>query len=301
MEHYAIGGGEAISVSTEKARTGKKSLRIDGGATQSLSQILDRGFLPGKQSFRMEGWVWTDDNDRNSKLLLEFDINDKDGSERVYRVPVELHRGGGWRNFSAEVGLDSNKLKFTIFRIQTKDNIAPVYLDDLKWVFLDHPEAAIDGTHRIDGSTPLQNCENKNLARGQLVIASSFFDNDWPPANAVNGLHSSDDYARKSAWHSQRPASNQWLKIYLPRTYRISRIRLLNSSAPYPYRTKDFRIEISTNDLDYSVAAEGQLPNNGNEWIELDIKETVAKYVKFVGVTGYHPDYAIGLQEMEIY
>lgn len=69
----------------------------------------------------------------------------------------------------------------------------------------------------------------------------------------------------------------------------------------YCYRTKDYKIEVSTTDLDYHTIATGTLPNDDSTWTEVKIISTPTKYIKFTGLNGYHPDYAVGLKEIEVY
>ncbi len=138
--------------------------------------------------------------------------------------------------------------------------------------------------------------------RGQIAKASSFWDNGWEPANAVDGrIADEQGDGKTTAWHSQRPPRDQWLKIYLPKPSTIRRLRMLNTSALYCYRTRDFRIEVSVNDLDYKQVASGTMPNDGKTWTEITIEPTAAKYIKFIGVNSYHPDYTVGLKEIEVY
>jgi len=140
-----------------------------------------------------------------------------------------------------------------------------------------------------------------NLVRGEVVRGTSFWENGFDYDNAVDGDLSSDDYGRNAVWHSQRPAIDQSITIYLPETRRISRIRMLNASSQAAYRTDEYKIEISTDGKTFRPAASGRLPDDGTTWTEVKVSPTPAKYIRFVGVRGFNLRYAVGLKEIEVY
>ncbi|MDP6721334.1 MAG: discoidin domain-containing protein, partial [Pirellulaceae bacterium] len=117
----------------------------------------------------------------------------------------------------------------------------------------------------------------------------------------VDGDLASGNYGKGAAWHSQRPAMQQWIKIYLPSVYQVGRLRMLNASAQSAYRTREYKVEVSTNDHEYTEVASGILPDDGHTWTEVKIRPIAAKYIKFTGITGYNLEYAVGLKEFKVY
>ena len=154
---------------------------------------------------------------------------------------------------------------------------------------------------RSEVEEPTPSSAGVNVLRGQLVRCSSFWENGFEGFHAVDGNLSADNYGKDADWQSQRPGKNQWLKIYLPRTVSISRIRMLNASAQSAYRTREYAISVSTDDVHYDEIARGTLPDDGTTWTELHLAATRVRYLRFTGVTGYNLAYAVGLKEIEAY
>jgi len=76
---------------------------------------------------------------------------------------------------------------------------------------------------------------------------------------------------------------------------------MLNSSAQSADRTREYKVEVSTNDHEYKEVARGVLPDDDHTWTEVKVDPVAAKYIKFTGITGYNLEYAVGLKEFEVY
>ena len=301
LENWSVGYGKGIEISTQKANTGQKSLEIDLTSNASIRQIIDRGFLKDRKGISVTVCLNTSEVSEDSSIAISLDTNYENTEENSYEIRIPITKEKGWHKVKAKLQIDdSAKLKFVDLRIRPHGGNGSIYIDDVAVALLNSVKNP-DGVKSDILKMPLKNSENINVSRGQPVKGSSFWENGFDFDNAVDGDLSSEHSGRKAAWHSQRPAVNQWIKIYLPQPCLISRIRMLNSSAQYAYRTKDYKIEVSINDLDYKQVAKGILPNDGESWTEIKISPTPAKYIKFTGLTGYHPDYAVGLKEIEIY
>ena len=299
LQSWAIGDGNGVEV-VEHGREGGKAMRMTTAAGGSVRQIIDRGFIDAGAAVQLEGWARLESN-HSVQLEADITIVYQKGPERRYRVPIELEPTQEWQPFKTAVELGSQgDLKFIIFALSPQGSGGAVLLDDLS-LTLAPVTVASSEQWLVSRQKPIRPAEETNVARGQLVRGSSFWENGFDYDNAVDGDISSEDHGKGAAWHSQRPAKDQWIKIYLPETYIVSRIRLLNSSAQAAYRTREYRIELSSDDRSYRVVARGTLPGDGETWTELKIPPTPAKYVRFVGVTGFNLDYAVGLKEIEVY
>jgi len=301
LENWAVGFGEGLEVSSDDPAGGLKCLKVTLPARACLRQLIDRGFFKGKTALRVTGRFDTSGLLENAALRIEVEVHGIDGRERLYRIPVPVRRKAGWHEVQADLPVgDSSRLKFVIVSVIWDRGPGTFRLDDLAMYLTDRrPDA---GRFEVPPSAAaLRNDKGVNLARGQIVKGSSFWENGFGFDNAVDGDLSDKDYGKGAAWHSQRPAKDQWLKIYLPATYLVRKIRMLNASAQYAYRTRDYKIEVSTDDRSYKQVAAGTLPNDGKTWTEVQIRPTPARYIKFTGLTGYHPDYAVGLKEIEVY
>ena len=76
---------------------------------------------------------------------------------------------------------------------------------------------------------------------------------------------------------------------------------MLNSSAQSANRTREYKVEVSTNDHEYKEVARGVLPDDDHTWTEVKVDPVAAKYIKFTGINGYNLEYAVGLKEFEAY
>jgi hypothetical protein len=300
-ENWAMGSAKGAEISTVKSHDGKKSLKLTLSAQPAVRQIMDRGFLPGYKTVHISAWLDISAGDKISNLFMELTINYKNGEENCYRVPITVENQPGWKQWNADVAIkNSDHLNFIIAGITGKAETGELYVDSIN-LNLTNTKTDSNQFNCPQSNAVVENKNNVNLALGQLVCGSSFWENGFQYEYAVDGNISNADGGKNASWISQRPAKDQWIKIYLPQAYMITKVRMLNSSLQYCYRTRDYKIDISTNDLDYHTIAAGTLPNDDNTWTEIKIVPAAAKYIKFTGLTGYHPDYAVGLKEIEIY
>jgi hypothetical protein len=301
FENWATGSAQCVEISNAKFHDGKKSLKLTLSAQPSVRQIIDRGFLPGYKAVHVSAWLDTAAADKISQLFMELTVNYKNGEEDCYRVPVTIANQTGWKQWSTDIAIKgSENLNFIIAGITGKAETGELYVDSIN-LKLANTKTDPNQFKYSQSSFIAKNENNVNIARGQIVQGSSFWENGFQYEYAVDGNLSNDNGGKDASWISQRPAKDQWIKIYLPQTFGVSKIRMLNSSLLYCYRTKDYKIEMSTNDLDYHTVATGTLPNDDSTWTEINIPPTPAKYLKFTGLNGYHPDYAVGLKEIEVY
>jgi len=301
FEFFAAGYANGVEISRDKIKSGNKSLKFHPDKNSFIRQIIDRGFLKDKNSVKISGFFYAENSDDNDEIFIEANLNYKSGLESFYRVPIKIGQAKQWNWFESNIELDeSEELNFILMGIKVSDMEQPLYIDDLELNLSD--EKVSSERYKLNSSDQLENdMGNLNILRGQVVKASSFWDNGWEPENAIDGDIEGDDNGKDAAWHSQRPPKDQWLKVYLPQPTIIRYVRMLNTSAQYCYRTRDYRIEVSVNDLDYKQVASGTLPNDGKTWTEIEIDPVKAKYIKFVGVNSYHPEYTVGLKEIEAY
>jgi len=301
FENWATGLAKGTEISAAEFHDGKKSLKLALSVQPSIRQIIDSGFLPGYKTVHLSAWLNSAAADKNSQLFMELTVNYKNGDEDSYRMPVAIAEQPGWKQWNADVAIKgSDNLNFIIVGITGKAETGELYVDSIN-LNMANTKADPNQFKCSQSSSIAKNENNINLARGQLVRGSSFWENGFQYEYAVDANLSNDNGGKGASWISQRPAKDQWTKIYLSQTFDISKIRMLNSSLQYCYRTKNYKVEVSTNDLDYHIVATGTLPNDDSTWTEVKIEPTAAKYIRFTGLTGYHPDYAVGLKEIEIY
>ena len=197
---------------------------------------------------------------------------------------------------------DSQQLNLIIAGITATAQKGELLIDGMMLNLLEssqHKKAIFNAAGHVAVTTSKN--RNRNLARGQIVKGSSFWANGYGYDNAVDGDLGSANYGKGAAWHSQRPAREQWIKIYLPSIEQIGRLRMLNASSESAYRTREYKVEVSTNDHDYTEVARGVLPDDGHKWTVVNIRPIAARYIKFTGLTGYNLNYAVGLKEIEVY
>ena len=310
FERWATADPATVEVVEDPVHSGTRSLALGPGAT--VRQLIDRGFFGGRRTLIISLWAHAAKWPARSRLFLDVNTRDAKKGEQYFRVPVKLGRKSSWQRFEARLPIvDSTDLRWMIVSLvaEAEDPVDPVdpvdpeariVIDDLTV----HLDAAAVNPKRFAISERKAAEQWKpagNLLLGQPAMCSSFWEAGFEPGNAVDGDLSSDDYGRHAAWHSQRPAENQWLQIYLPAPQAIERIRLLNASAQAAYRTLRYRVEMSLDGEGYRQVAEGNLPDDATTWTEHRFEPVRAKYVRFVGVLGYNREYAVGLKEIEAY
>jgi hypothetical protein len=301
LENWAIGYGRGVKiVPASKVADGGHAIQLDLPESDGIRQVVDRGFISEGNAIRVTGKALLDSTTPTS-LLVDVTVAFHKGKEASFRVPVVLNPSEQWQDISANVSLPkTNDIKFIYLAIHPENKgDGHVLLDDLDLNVTTADVTA--GQFAIQGSSPAPAGKDVNIVRGEVVRGTSFWENGFDYDNAVDGDLSSADYGRNAAWHSQRPAMDQSITIYLPAIHRISRIRLLNSSAQAAYRTDQYKIEASTDGQTYRPVASGRLPDDGTTWTEIKINPTSAKYIRFTGVRGFNLPYAVGLKEIEVY
>jgi hypothetical protein len=298
LDAWAVGDGRGVEVVAE-GREGGNALRMNLAAGATARMIVDQGLISEGSAVRVAGWVKAATN-QPARIEVDVTLGYTNAAERRYRVPVELKKTADWQPFTADVELaNRSELKFVLLGLSAKGSEGTCLIDD---VSLRIVTTATDSKQwLVQRRPPTKSTGETNVARGQVVRGSSFWENGYEFGNAVDGDLGSENYGSGSAWHSQRPAKDQWIKIYLPETQLVTRIRLLNSSSQAAYRTREYKVEVSTDDQLYRTVAKGTLPDDGATWTEIKIPPTPAKYVRFTGVSGFNPDYAVGLKEIELY
>ena len=301
LANWAIGEGEGVELVTDSARSGEKSLRMTFPGYRAARQIVDRGWLPGKRGVTVSAWLDDGKLSEDGRIFVDVSVNGGKGRESAYRVAVERPGSTGWHKMEVALPVrPSEELNHIIVSIVAEASDGVLCADDVALHLTN--EAVRDDRFRVppEALAPPSR-KGRNVVRGQIVRGSSFWENGFDYDNAVDGNLSNEDYGRGAAWHSQRPAKDQWIKIYLPAVEKVSRFRMLNASAQAAYRTHRYRIEVSANDHRYRKIAEGVLPDNGDTWTEVTIEPVEAKYIRFTGVTGFNLEYAVGLKEIEAY
>ncbi|MBB74198.1 MAG: hypothetical protein CMJ75_06770 [Planctomycetaceae bacterium] len=303
LENWAVGNGHGIGTTQERAKTNMQSLRMRFPGHRSIRQLIDRGFLQGKQALEFSAWLDSSNLSPEASVSIEISTNTRNGKEAFFRIPIETSNQIGWQRVNAQVPVgDSQQLNSIVAGITASAQKGELLVDGLILNLIASKRAA-KNLFRVDAPSAITTDQNRNrnLARGQIVRGSSFWDNGYGYDNAVDGDLGNANYGKGAAWHSQRPAVKQWIKIYLPTVEQIGRLRMLNASSESAYRTREYRVEVSTNDHDYTEVARGVLPDNGHTWTVVNVRPIAAKYIKFTGLTGYNRDYAIGLKEIEVY
>ena len=303
LENWAVGDGHGIDITTEKAKTAKRSLRMRFPGRRTIRQLIDRGFLKGKSALQISVWLDSSNLSPDAAVSIEINTNTQNGQETLFRIPVETSDRMGWRRVDAQVSLgDSQQLNLIIAGITAEAKEGELFVDGIALNLIETRLAKEDRFRTAARvAVTIGNNRNRNIVRGQIVKGSSFWDNGYGYDNAVDGDLDSADYGKGAAWHSQRPAMQQWIKIYLPAVEQIGRLRMLNASAESAYRTREYKVEVSTNDHEYTEVARGVLPDDGHTWTEVEVRPIAAKYIKFTGLTGYNLEYAVGLKEFEVY
>ena len=303
LENWAVGDGDGIDITAEKAKVEKRSLRMRFPGRRTIRQLIDRGFLKGKSALQISVWLNSSNLSPDAAVSIEINTNARSGQETLFRIPVETAGRIGWQRVDAQLSLgDSQQLNFIIAGITAEAQDGELFVDGIKLNLVETSLAEEDRFRAAahDTITESKN-RNRNIVRGQIVKGSSFWENGYGYDNAVDGDLASGNYGKGAAWHSQRPAMQQWIKIYLPSVYQVGRLRMLNSSAQSAYRTREYKVEVSTNDHEYKEVARGGLPDDGHTWTEVKIHPIAAKYIKFTGIAGYNLEYAVGLKEFEVY
>jgi len=301
FEFWAIGDGSGIQTTTSKARTGTKALKVSFPVEAGVRQIVYSGILAKKTALEVKGRFDTSEVTGGSDVNMEVQVHYKDGQDDFYRIPVAVTATPGWQETTGEVYLEnSSDVKFIILGIAATADGGNLYGDDFELHFI---EATID-PNDFAFSPPGGVATNPgalNLARGQVVSGLSYLTNDYVFDNAVDGDLSDADYGKGADWRSGRPPINQWIKVYLPQTYEISSIKMMNGSYSSVYGTKDYKVEVSIDDVNYTQVASGTLPDDSTSWTEVNITPVAGRYIKFTGVNGRHSDYTVGLKEIELY
>ena len=241
-------------------------------------------------------------------IVFPIRVHYTDDSEETFHIPIRVDPGDQWQQVGGSVPIrNSNDLKFIIAGIETTSPLGPYQLD-VGSIFVDDMMISLADTggasaeFKVTASTtPRQNERNENIVRGRCVVASSNNAGDVEGANIVDGDLSVAKHSSGSAWRSGRPATDQWVKVYLPETVMVRRIRMLNNASIYYYRTKDYKVEVSVDDARYTEVARGTLPNNGDTWTEVNFPPVPARYIRFTGIEGYHVPGTVGLMELQVY
>jgi len=307
-EDWAIGYGKRVKLTDEKAHTGKQAAMVSLANEASIVQIVDRGFMPEKTTLGISAWFLAEKMPENASVIYTIRVHYNNDKEDVYRIPVTIKAGDDWQKLDGQIAIgNSSDLKFIIAGIEARAPLGPYqvdvgnfYIDDMS-IYLADEKVAADRFKVGPSAEAKENTQNVNLVRGQCVTCSSFNTSYVSGDNVVDGDLSVAEHSKGSAWRSHRPAEDQWLKVYLPDTYLISRLRMLNNASIYLYRTKDYKVEVSLDDADYKEVARGTLPNDPDTWTEVDIAPVPAKYIKFTGIEGYHIPGMMGLMELEVY
>lgn len=302
FEFYSVGQAKNIAISSNTANQGENSLKfIAGSKISTIRQLIDRGFIKDKSALQFSTNILCQNTSANDHITIDITVNYQSGSEQDYRITQPLKAEKKWQKTTADLHIaNSSDIRFIIISITANIISGTVSLDELA-LNLTNKHVSHEAYRITTSSASQENTSKANLALGQLTSSSSFWEIGYESSNAVDGNLSNDNNGKQAAWHSQRPPHNQWLKIYLPQTKNITKIRLLNTSAQYCYRTKDFKIDTSVDDINYTTVATGTLPNDGDHWTELTIEPTLSKYIKFTGINSFHPDYSVGLKEIEVY
>lgn len=301
FEHWAIGLGNGITLTDDAPFKGKASLRMNFADQPVARQLIDRGWIGDGKAINVSANIRSQGTGHAEKLFFELRQISNSGTETASAFPVTLNSDGNWHSVNASFPLsDTANLKVVILSLVTQGSQGTVDFDGMSLSFgQESPDLTALRDAPADPKTSTDT--SRNVALGALVQASSFWENGFEPSNAVNGKVSSGTEDKGNSWYSQRPARDQWLKVYLDRPEKVTRFRLLNAAYQSAYRTSKFRIEVSTDDKNYKTVATGSLADNATDWTELRISPVEARYVRFVGIIGYNPDYAIGLSEFEIY
>lgn len=302
FERWAVGDGAGVSLVTGDANeAGPQALQLQLEQQGSVRQLITEGFFPDRRSVRLKATIEGNGVIREGLLSFDLTVNAGRGNEASFRVPVTLPVKGERQTVDALLPLEnSTDINFLLLAIEARQGAGSVIVDDVSLTLEEQPAGespfAVTAAQLATGPRP-----GVNLARGQITQSSSFFRIGYEPENAVDGELAKGQSDEGTAWYSQRPAKDQWLKVFLPAPARVTRIRLLNPAYQSAYRTRDFQIDVSLDHHRWRTVARGRMPDDGTSWVELQIPPTPARYVRFTGLLGYNVAYAVGLQEIEIY
>ncbi|MCC6422567.1 MAG: family 10 glycosylhydrolase [Phycisphaerales bacterium] len=293
LQAWAVGSGKGVQIVD-------KALRMELPSSDGIRQVIDRGLIEQGTAIEFSAKAKLESG-APAELVAEITLTFNGPRQNAhYRVPMSLRPGESEQELSADVNLaDSKNLKSIEFYLYPAKGDGACVLDDLSLKIM--PKVVSQDQFAVSTTQAIDPPDGMNIARGRVVRGTSFWENGFEYDNAVDGDLSSENYGKGAAWHSQRPAINQSITIYLDRPYRITKIRLLNSSAMSAYRTDQYKIEVSADGKNFHQVAAGRLPDDGTTWIEIKLPPTPAKLIRFTGVRGFNPDYAVGLKEIEVY
>lgn len=295
---WAVGYGKGVQVISTQEQG--KAIRLDLPHSDGLRQVVDRGLIEHGSALRLGGKFKIDGGqpaELTARITLFYDGPRKN---IMYQAPLALKSTGQWEEVSAEVNLPDGKTPKAIYlNLTPSSGEGACLVDDLSLKIITDQVPAEQ--FAIAPPAPVNPPQGVNVARGQVVRGTSFWENGYEYDKAVDGNLSSENYGKGAAWHSQRPAIDQSITIYLERPYRVARIRLLNASAMAAYRTDVYKIEVSTDGKTFRQVAAGRLPDDGTTWTEIKLPPTPAKLIRFTGVRGFNLEYAVGLKEIEVY
>lgn len=298
LDGWAVGYGKGVRIVTAEA--GNKAIRLDLPQSDGLRQVVDRGLIEQGKAVRLAG-KFKLESAHQAELSAEITLSFEGPRQDLhYRVPLVIKTVEGWQELVADMNLpDSKYLKSIYFRLYSVAGDGYCLVDDLSLKIV--PDTTAADQFAIPTPAAINPPDGFNVVRGQVVRGTSFWENGFDYDNAVDGDLSGENYGKGAAWHSQRPAKDQSITIYLDRPFRITKIRLLNASAMAAYRTDQYKLEVSVDGKAFRQVAAGRLPDNGTTWTEIKLPPTPARLIRFTGVRGFNLDYAVGLKEIEVY
>ncbi|MCC7349002.1 MAG: family 10 glycosylhydrolase [Phycisphaerales bacterium] len=293
LQSWAVGYGQGVRVENG-------ALRMELPSSDGIRQVADRGLIEQGTAIEFSAKAILK-SDGPAQLVAQITLSFEGPGKNVqYRVPLELRPGENWQQWSADMNLpDSAHLKSIQLYLHPTQGDGACVVDDVSLKII--PKSVPAGQYAIPSPAAIDPPKGVNVARGQVVRGTSFWENGFDYDNAVDGDLSSENYGKGAAWHSQRPAKDQSITIYLDRPYRITKIRLLNASAMAAYRTDAYKLEVSADGKTFYQVASGRLPDDGTTWTEIKLPPTPASLIRFTGVRGFNLDYAVGLKEIEVY
>jgi len=298
LDGWAVGYGKGVQV--VPADDGGKAVRLELPQSDGLRQVVDRGLIEQGTALRLSG-KFKAQSAQPAELTAQITLfYDGPVKNLMYQAPLKLKGAGQWEEVSAEVNLPEGKTPKAIYlKIAPSSGEGACLVDDLSLKIITDTVPAEQ--FAVSPPPVINPPDGFNVVRGQVVRGTSFWENGFEYARAVDGNLSSENYGKGAAWHSQRPAKDQSITIYLDRPYRITKIRLLNASAMAAYRTDQYKLEVSMDGKTFHQVAAGRLPDDGATWTDLKLPPTPARLIRFTGVSGFNLDYAVGLKEIEVY
>lgn len=113
----------------------------------------------------------------------------------------------------------------------------------------------------------------------------------------------SDDFnddLLESGWTvDEQISASQWIKIDLGSTYSVDTVNVYQSNFPN-YYTKDYQIQLSTDDNTYATVANNMLLNSINDLKINTFTATNARFVRIL-ITSCYPRISQGLNEIEVF